>query len=95
MSQYRTYMFNLPKISEAGESIPAGDPKVNEFSERQAALDFAAREGHEFERIAVMEISADAEQIIELLHDGRSVPVPQRQQPPQPPVTDAESTPAG
>jgi len=84
-------MFNLPKISEAGESIPAGDPKVDEFTERQAALDFAARGGHEFERVAVMEITADVEQIIELLHDGKSVPVPHRQ-PAQPPVTDAKST---
>lgn len=71
MAHYELYLYNIPKLSDDGQSEIRTEPSRGEkFESKADASDFARKNKDAFDRIVVMQVDSGGEKMVERFLDG-------------------------
>lgn len=68
---YEVFLYNVPKVSEDGEkAIPVPPCRTERFDDVEAAKKLAADSKDEFDRVVLMSVSDEKQELVERYTDG-------------------------
>lgn len=68
---YEVFLYNVPKVSEDGEkAIPVPPSETETFDDLDAAKKHAAEKKGEFDRVVVMSVEDETQEMVERYVDG-------------------------